>query len=624
MPDPFRIPDNVHSTRSDLTYLWLWLAASGLAVFFASLFSAASLTGDGYIPVGNDSFYHARRILDAVSGDPGFYQFDPAIHAPEGSWLTWPWAYDYLASRVVLLLLFLGLTEDPGTALAFLPVGFAPVNIGLLVLVLRSAGIRPASAAVALVAFALSPLNQGLHGVGVVDHHFVELSFVLVVTWLGLRWAERPDVRSGGILLGLALGAAPAFHNGLFILQLPCLLAVGMQWLRGRPVDRRACDTLAASLVLACLLFLLPASTFWDLRFEFTTHSWFHLYVAASSAIVLVLLSRISADRQGWAIVAIAAVSLALPVITEAGKGASFLAGATTLLDQVTEVYSPYRMFAEGGGAMAVAKLYSWLILLAPLFLLVAAWQWVTAAELPQRMLMASASIGLALLLLQFRLHPFGFWALLVVGVWLLQGAEDRLRYPSLGSVAIGLLVVVFAYQPPLRNQLFELLPAGLSAEYAVTRPLYRTLENQCASSPGVVLAGTDDGHPIRYHSDCSVIANNFLLTRQHGEKVLEVQRLMGMTPDALRHDATRVDYVLVRLNALFTVGEEENTANPVSVIRAANPPLANALTTDTVPEGFELIDELRTGDERKLPFARLLRVIPPSSDTPSIANPGS
>ena len=614
----------MHSTRSDLTYLLLWLVAGGLAVFIASLFSAASLTGDGYIPVGNDSFYHARRILDAVSGDPGFYQFDPTIHVPEGSWLTWPWAYDYLASRVVLMLLFFGIAEEPGTALAFLPVGFAPVNVGLFVLVLRSAGVRPASAAVALIAFALSPLNQGLHGVGVVDHHFVELGFVFLTTWLGLRWAARPDAWSRAVLLGVALGAAPAFHNGLFILQLPCLLAVGMQWLRGQTVDRRACDTLAISLVLGCLLFLLPASTFWDLRFEFTTHSWFHLYVATASAIVLALLGRIAPDRQGWAIVAIASVSLALPIISEAGKGASFLVGATTLLDQVTEVYSPYRMFAEGGGAMAVAKLYSWLILLAPLFLFVAAWRWVTAADLPHRMLMATALIGLALLLLQFRLHPFGFWALLAIGAWLLQATEDRLRYPPLGSVAIGLLVVVLAYQPPLRNQLFELMPAGLSAEYAVTRPLYRTLERQCASSPGIVLAGTDDGHPIRYHSDCSVIANNFLLTRQHGEKVLEVQRLMGLTPDELLNDSTRVDYVLIRLNALFSVGEKENTPNPVSVIRNANPPLANALTTDTIPEGFELIDELRTGDERKLPFARLFKVIPRSDDTPSSATPGS
>ncbi len=615
---------HVPLTRKDLSYAALWLFASVLAVFVALLFSSASLTGDGYIPVGNDSFYHARRILDAVSGDPGFYQFDPDIHVPEGSWLTWPWAYDYLASRLVLALVSLGIFDQPGTALAFIPVGFAAINTGLFALLLRAANIGPASTAVALFAFALSPLNQGLHGVGVIDHHFIELSLVLLTVWLGLRWAARPDSTSRAIALGVALGAAPAFHNGLFILQLPILLALGVHWLRGQSVDRAGADALAASLVAACLIFLLPAATFRELQFEFATHSWFHLYVAACTAIIILLLTRIRATQQGWGIVAIAAVTLALPIVTEAGKGAGFLVGATTLLDQVTEVYSPYRMYRDSGDALSVTRYYSWLIVLAPVLVVVAGWRLLLANGFSERLLMAAGLMGLILLQLQFRLHPFGFWALLAIGVWMLQSLEDRMRYPALGSAALGLLLVAVAYQPPLRNQLFELLPAGLSAEYATTRPLYRTLERQCATMPGIVLAGTDEGHPIRYHSKCSVIANNFLLTRQHGEKVLEVQRLMQLSPAALREDAVHVDYVFIRLNALFERTEAGSTPVPVDAVRAANPPLANALTAESLPEGFELVGELRTGDDRDLPFARLVRVIRPPDDRPSSVIPGS
>ena len=208
MADVFRMPNDVRLTRSDLIFVALWLLAGVLAVLVALLFSSASLTGDGYIPVGNDSFYHARRILDAVSGDPGFYQFDPTIHVPEGSWLTWPWAYDYFASRLVLALLFLGIADQPGTVLAFIPVGFALINVGLFTLVLRAAGIGPASSAVALVAFALSPLNQGLHGVGVIDHHFVELSFVLLSAWPSAARARRRwPARSG---VGASSRAGPA------------------------------------------------------------------------------------------------------------------------------------------------------------------------------------------------------------------------------------------------------------------------------------------------------------------------------------------------------------------------------------------------------------------------------
>jgi len=33
--------------------------------------------GDLYIPLTNDSFYHARRILDAAVGTRGFYAHDP-------------------------------------------------------------------------------------------------------------------------------------------------------------------------------------------------------------------------------------------------------------------------------------------------------------------------------------------------------------------------------------------------------------------------------------------------------------------------------------------------------------------------------------------------------------------
>ena len=120
------------------------------------------------------------------------------------------------------------------------------------------------------------------------------------------------------------------------------------------------------------------------------------------------------------------------------------------------------------------------------------------------------------------------------------------------------------------------------------------------------------------------MIANNFLLTRQHGEKVLEVQRLMQLSPAALREDAQRIDYVFIRLSSLFARDENGFTPLPLDAIRAANPPLANALTEDSLPEGFELIDELRTGDDRDLAFARLLRVIRSPDGRPSNESPGS
>jgi len=66
----------------------LWLIATLTAVVMALNFTwAAHLDGE-WVPVGNDSFYHARRILDAAADNGTLVQFDKRIHVPEGSWLT--------------------------------------------------------------------------------------------------------------------------------------------------------------------------------------------------------------------------------------------------------------------------------------------------------------------------------------------------------------------------------------------------------------------------------------------------------------------------------------------------------------------------------------------------------
>ena len=87
---------------------WIaWLIFSLITVGVAMLFSSAAVVDGQYIPVSNDSFYHARRIIDAATGAGDFYQFDTMIHVPEGSWLNWPWGYDLILSvalRVALLI----------------------------------------------------------------------------------------------------------------------------------------------------------------------------------------------------------------------------------------------------------------------------------------------------------------------------------------------------------------------------------------------------------------------------------------------------------------------------------------------------------------------------------------
>jgi len=70
--------------KDRITAVLTWLAATTVGLYFALRMKSAALVDGLYTPVGNDSFYHARRILDAAVGERGFYQFDNMIHAPEG------------------------------------------------------------------------------------------------------------------------------------------------------------------------------------------------------------------------------------------------------------------------------------------------------------------------------------------------------------------------------------------------------------------------------------------------------------------------------------------------------------------------------------------------------------
>ena len=75
---------------------FIWLLTGTAAVAISLNWMPAAAVDGSFVPVSPDSSYHARRILDAAIGDIGFYQFDHRIHVPEGSMLTWPWAYDGL------------------------------------------------------------------------------------------------------------------------------------------------------------------------------------------------------------------------------------------------------------------------------------------------------------------------------------------------------------------------------------------------------------------------------------------------------------------------------------------------------------------------------------------------
>jgi len=591
-----------------LPYWIIWLIFTLVTAAVAMLYSSAAIVDGQYIPVGNDSFYHARRIIDAAIAARGFYQFDAMIHVPEGSWLNWPWAYDYLVALSLRAALWVRPEMQAMKFLAYVPVFWIFVNTGLLTLIARQVRLPAATTAWGLLAFSLLPLTQNLHGLGLIDHHFIELTFVLLTVLLGLRFFERQRM-SDAMVLGVTLGAASAFHNGLFILQVPILAALFVLWLRSTNLPAKSLLWLAGTLLGATFLIVLPSAAFHDLQFEFWTLSWFHLYVAFGSAVVLTFLALCPFSKINIGMLIMLGVAMLVPLIARLATGVSFLSGELEIIRNITEVQSPVSRWFEPGGIAWVTSLYGWLILAAPplaIFHIVALFR----TRKPEAVFLSAVMIfGIMLMLSQYRLHPFGSWAVIIGGLLVIDRLRQEKSLSMLVTSAVTLAIIAVALQPPLQHQLFLRVPPGLDRDYAASRSLYPGLAQACAERPGTVLSLADDGHPIRYHTDCSVIVNNFLMTPLHLQKLQEVDVYLHMTPQELLLNSD-IRYLFVRLNDVFVRGPNGVQATPIDVVREHNSPLFFELANaKEAPAGYRLIGELRVEDERDFAFARIFEI---------------
>lgn len=565
----------------------LWAGATTIGIFFSMLvFDSAYVNGD-YIPMGNDSFYHARRMLDTAIGDPGFYQFDPRIHVPDGGWIPWPWAYDYLMGQAAWLAQWISPTTDPLGFLSYVPVAWLAVNAALFLAAAGQAGLSLTYRAMAMLAFALAPFVQLMHMFGKIDHHFIEFTFVLLVTWLGLRWFSATQNRATAVGLGLALGLAPGFHNGLFVLQIPVLVCVGLLWLRGESLSRRNLHALAIALVAATAIVVLPSEAFQQGLFEFGLLSSFHLYAAASTAFVLAYMGWRPFERKSLLILAGVSLLLSIPLLGQLTHGAQFLSRDMLMLENVLEAMSPYELFFHTFGPLRTVAHYSWLLLLAPILLLYYLWR-ASRRILPKELFFAVMTVfGLAFFLAQFRFNYFGLFSLIVGSLMVVQGLSERFNWHR-GMVVVGMLATILvAYQPPLRQQLFAVYALGAAPMYERARPLFLDLADRCERDPGVVLAHENDGNYLLFHTNCSVISNNFMLRADDELKIQQIADMMRLSPEALRQYQPSVKYLLLRADDFLV---QRNGKFEID----SRSPLASALfLKPEPPEGFDLIQTI-------------------------------
>jgi hypothetical protein len=324
--------------------------------------------------------------------------------------------------------------------------------------------------------------------------------------------------------------------------------------------------------------------------FEFGLLSWFHFYVAVCTAAAMAFMAWQTFTRRNFALLAALCVALALPLAGQVAAGMGFVSGRFSVLEEIVEVHSPYRLLTETLGPVATAGYYSWLLLLAPALLACYGYR-IWREDRPERLYYAvAATFGLALLLSQWRLQYFGFFALVTGGLLLLDEQRTRRAWHRGITFVIAFGALVLAYQPALRTRLFAIDVPGGDFGYANVLAALSDLKARCASNPGTVLASSSDGVAILFHTECSVIATNFILTQEDAAHIEEVARLMYLPPAEIRAQRPDVKYMLVR-----TLDFATRDGNEFRV--AANTPVVDELLlADSAPEGFTLITNIVFG----------------------------
>ncbi len=533
-------------TNGSKNFWWIGLAGALLVALSAFHVGSASRVGGQYVPVGHDSFYHGARVREAIESG-NVPQFDERMHAPQGGWVTWPWAYDaVLAQAGRLAGSWFG--AEPMTAVAHVPVLLGIVTALALTFVTLRLALPAGLALLALACFGLGATTQYLYGVGVLDHHGAEQLAMLLALGLGMAWRQHPDALAWPLLLGMTLGLALGVHASLVVLQLPLVATLLLGWWRDESNSLRGSWTLAAGLVAGSLAILLPAATFWQGWFDLYYLSWLQVYCSGVTIGVAVATGRWAFSWRRAAIMALVLVAAAIPLHAAMGFSASFLAGDLPAIALIDEIRSPYDVATDPGGFERIGRFYTLLIWLAPLLMIGSAYMAFRVADPARRYFWVWAAFGLLLTMLQQRLLSLGSVFLFLAPIVMLDAWLRSRPHAVRSATVAAALVMLVAYAPTLRHQLLAPRIPAMDEQFVTLRPVLPALAEACARHPGVVLATPGDGHIVRYFTKCGVVSNNFRLTSGDLDRIAASLDLIGGSAAALPGKAPYVDYVLARL----------------------------------------------------------------------------
>lgn len=513
-----------------------WLVAGGLSFFFAFNWLSGTDLGGDVVPTGIDAFYHARRILDTVNDPSAFYQFDDRMHVPEGSWIVWPWFYDWFVAHVIRLVISIDSSVDPKLVMVLIPPFWTFVNAGLLLTIGAQVGLRGIYQLALAICYALSPLTLQLHGAGRIDHHVAEQTMMFACLSSALLWTRKPDDLVRSTLFGFVLGGSVAIHNGLFLLQLPALITIFWCRCRGVYISRTAIFGFSSALLVSTLLVLFGSDPFYQFQFRFELLSWFHLYAAFATALLSVLIVRVPRTNGGIIGIVLVALALIIPMLEQVIWGVSFIGSKLEHYETLTEARSLMSMDQRTRIPVGeVIREYTGLVVLLPPVMIGAGLAILLARENASIVALASFTLfGALMLVQQHRFHQYGSFALYLP---LLLATQRYLHVFRRYRIRVGALVLVpvlfFAHVPSFKYLSAPQAIAG-SNYFHYIWPMLERLRSLCDDAPGLVLIDRNLGHHVRYFTDCTVLANNFLTTKQHFEKVAELDRALQGEPGSI------------------------------------------------------------------------------------------
>jgi hypothetical protein len=374
------------------------------------------------------------------------------------------------------------------------------------------------------------------------------------------------------------------------------VLTLALFWLQGAAFpDRARILGFAGALLFTTTLMCIPSEPWRRGIFEFYTLSWFHFYIATCVAVFSVLLSRLPSSGRNIAILGLAAGAALIPLIGALSFGSEFVSGELASIRDIIEAHSPYDLYRNYGEEMST-RILTWMMWLTGPMLMLNLWWAFRPQPSELRFVALVGVLVLALMQFQIRFSVFGGVSMLLTPLLLAGFMAERLPERRIGVLLASVLLFGIAFYPTLKNWQTRWLLSGDQA-YTWVRPAFPPLKLACDENPGVVLADIDAGHWIRYHSECSVIGDVFLLTPLHGAKALESARLLRLTPAELVAESRDIRYVFARQSTGLFLDESGRERPDLDKLRDGLPALSRELLAPAakLPPQYQLRGEART-----------------------------